>query len=325
MHLRRDEPRAGACQRGGRVLEAHRRRSLVDAELTRWRGSFDEARDRIYSVPPGEFVAERSKLAQGLRAAGEPSIAAEVQKLRRPSVAAWSVDQAARADPHRVTQLFDAGAALGRAHRAATSGGAGTDVRDAGRRRRALVDELTDRAMRFAAALSPNPEVHRDAVDATWEAASVDTSVQATVAAGWLVKELPRPSGFELGASEAGGSGTRPTPRSAGSRARPAPTRDELALRRAQAALIEAREALNTADDAVSRADEELTASRNAAADAARRVSDLEATLDTARADARRAREEKAAEQAKSRAEAARARTARTVEKSARTVADREQ
>lgn len=283
--------------------------------------SLDEARHQVYSVEPSDFVAERGRLAQLLRSQGQAAVAAEVQKLRRPSVAAWSINQSARADPHRVAQLFAAGEALEQAHDEATAGRAGTSVRDAGRRRRVLVDELTGDAMRFAAVLSPNPEVHRDAIEATWEAASIDPDVQPLVASAWLAKELPRPSGFGLGTTAPSTSTRDPVP----SRERPAASRDELAVRRARAALEQAREQLDEADDAVARADGELGVAQQTAADAERRVADLEAAINLARAEAREAvRDAKTAEQAATKARASRDRAARTVATSIRTLEDRQ-
>jgi hypothetical protein len=283
--------------------------------------SFDEARDRLYSAEPDAFVAERGRLAKLLRADGQPAVAADVQKLRRPSVAAWSINQAARADRHRVTELFAAGEALGQAHRDASSGRAGTNVRDAGRRRRALVDELTERALGFATSLTPNPATHRDAIEATWEAASIEPEVQPIVAAGWLTKELPRPSGFGVGASEPSTPKRATTP----SPSRSAPPRDELALRRAQTALADARRELEEADDEAARADRDARTAQEAHDDAARRVADLEAALSAARAEVRdAAREARAAEQAVTRAQASRDRARRKVDKSARALADRE-
>jgi hypothetical protein len=283
---------------------------------------FDQARDHVYSVAPAEFADERSRLVKLLRSEGHPTVAADVQKLRRPSIAAWSVDQAARDDPRRVQQLFGAGEALGQAHEEATSGRAGTAVRDATRRRRALVEELTERALRFAASLSPNPDTHRDAIEATWEAASLDPDVQPLVAAGWLAKELPRPTGFELGASQPATATRERAPSSS----RKEVPRDELALRRARAAVDEARRALQAADDALAHAESESTTAHDDADAAAQRVDDLEAALVAARAEAREAaRAAKAAEQAATKARAARSRAAKQVERSERAQADREQ
>jgi hypothetical protein len=248
--------------------------------------TLDAARDRLYGIAPDEFVAVRSQLVKELRAHGDAELAAQVARLRRPSVAAWSVNQAARTDPSRVTRLFAAGEGLGRA----TGGQA---IRDAGRRRRDLVDELTDTALRFAATLSPNPEIHRDAIDATWESASIDEAVQPIVAAGWLEKELPRPSGFGLGAAGAAASGTRapPTraPASRRTRAKAEAPPDELARRRAEATLEATRATRRDAEHDLAEAERAHTAAHHAAEHAARRVTELEHSLTDARTAARAA------------------------------------
>jgi hypothetical protein len=278
-----------------------------------------EARDRLYGVPPEDFTAARNDLVRELRSAGRRNDAASVQKLRRPSVAAWSVDQAARADHHRVERLFAAGAALTEAHGDASWGSSGTDVRSATQRRRALVDELTDAALAFAASVSPNAETHRDAIAATWEAASIDPDVQPAVAGGWLDKELPRPSGFEIGSVAPGGRvdvdrapGTR---RRLPARGSTAPTRDELAVRRAEAAVETAEDEVATAGEALSVAERELAGARAGVDAASRRVDALEADLQAARAAAREAtRAVQAAEKAEGRARTARDRAQRKLE-----------
>jgi hypothetical protein len=248
-------------------------------------------------------------------------------------VAAWSVDQAARADPHRVERLFAAGAALSEAQAgSASSGTGGADVRTATQRRRSLLDELTDAALAFAASLSPNADTHRDAISATWEAASVDPEVQPLIAAGWLDKELPRPSGFDAGGPGSArrddadrGAGSRRRLPSSSATAAPAPTRDELALRRAQSAVDAADEEAAEADAALSAVTRELDETRAAAEVASQRVVELEAQLDDARAQARDAqRALKDAERADGRARTARDRAQRKLDNARRHLADQE-
>jgi hypothetical protein len=287
---------------------------VVDPEDT-----LDEARGRLYGVPPEEFTSTRTDLVRELRSAGRRDEAASVQKLRRPSVAAWSVDQAARADRHRVERLFAAGAALTEAHSGASSGAGGSDVRSAAHRRRVLVDELTDQALAFAASVSPNPETHRDAILATWEAASVDPAAQPAVAGGWLDKELPRPHGFGLvavGAGDRDDADRSPAPRRRlPSRTAATPTRDELAIRRADAAVEAAEAELAGADEALATAERELGDARAAADAASARATTLESDLHAARAAAREAsRAAKDAERSEGRARTARGRAGRRVE-----------
>ena len=52
--------------------------------------------DELYGLPLDEFVPARNALARELKGAGEPAEAAEVAALRKPSVAAWAVNQLVR-------------------------------------------------------------------------------------------------------------------------------------------------------------------------------------------------------------------------------------
>jgi hypothetical protein len=52
--------------------------------------------DRLFAAPLKTFVAERKLLADALKAAGQGQEAKEVQKIQRPSVSAWIVNQLAR-------------------------------------------------------------------------------------------------------------------------------------------------------------------------------------------------------------------------------------
>lgn len=52
-----------------------------------------DALQALYGAPLAEFVAERKRLAGGLRAAGEEAAAKEVAARRRPTASAWAVNQ----------------------------------------------------------------------------------------------------------------------------------------------------------------------------------------------------------------------------------------
>src|SRR3954447_8139768 len=59
----------------------------------------DEDVDRLYGLPLEEFVAERDALAKRLRADKRREEADAVKSLRKPSVAAWAVNQVLRCHP----------------------------------------------------------------------------------------------------------------------------------------------------------------------------------------------------------------------------------
>jgi hypothetical protein len=54
---------------------------------------FEDARRALYQAPLAEFVKERKRLADDLRAAGETKPAAKLRTLPRPSVSAWATNQ----------------------------------------------------------------------------------------------------------------------------------------------------------------------------------------------------------------------------------------
>jgi hypothetical protein len=231
--------------------------------------------DELYGLPAGEFVAAREALAREARAAGHKDIAGAVHALRRPTVVAWSVNQVARSHPTQVSALVEAGAALEEAQRQAADG-VDNDLRAASRRRRTLLDQLTDEA----AALTDNPAGHRAAVEATWDGASLDPDLEVSLLAGRLAKELAPTARFTFGDAAASPSTARPkpTPRRAAK-----PARDDLAIRRARQAVDQAR---SRADDTASDARDATEAVDDAQQEletAIRRVDDLQHTLESAR------------------------------------------
>lgn len=152
--------------------------------------------DELFTLSPDDFISARDALAKRLKAQGDAEAARQVRQLRRPSVAAWAVNQLVRAAPEDLQRLLDTGATLRRAQRAALSGAGGGRLRAATAQRRALLDEVTGRAARLLAEAGRNPDPHRGAIAGTLEAATVDDQAAELVRSGRLSRELPPPSGF---------------------------------------------------------------------------------------------------------------------------------
>lgn len=70
------------------------------------------AMQSLYAAAPEEFMATRSALVAEAKAAGEAPAAAEIGKLRKPSLAAWAVNLTARAAPEVVSELTELGAQM---------------------------------------------------------------------------------------------------------------------------------------------------------------------------------------------------------------------
>ena len=159
----------------------------------------DELSDRLYGLPLDEFTAARDELAAELREQGDREAAAEVKKLRKPSVAAWTVNQLARTDKREVEELLAIGQDLRKAQKKAMSGGGAEAIREVTVRRRRAMDRLGDRAEELLAqAEHGTSRATLDKVEDTFQAATVDEKAADAVRAGRLARELAPPSGFEL-------------------------------------------------------------------------------------------------------------------------------
>jgi hypothetical protein len=231
-------------------------------------------------------VAARDRLAGELKDAGKADEAAEVKKLRRPSVVAWAVNLTSRQRPEDLEALREAGQSLRRAQRKALSGGGGEDIRRATDARRALIQTLADAGV---AAIGERGEAHRDAIAATFDAASVDDELGDRLEAGVLEREARPTAGFGAieGFEVLQGGGAAEDEESFDED--PAELRRERA-REARAATQRAAQAERAADKARRRADDlkekvaaAVTAAREAES-AAKRLAD-EAKTERRRAD----------------------------------------
>jgi hypothetical protein len=163
--------------------------------------------DALYAGDPDEFVAGRQALVKRLRAEGDRARAAEVAQLRRPTAAAWAVNQLARRHPDELAGLVELGRELSRAHERLLSGGRDDATVTSGRRRREAIADLVERAAGILAESGRAADAHRDAIASTLDAASLDPAAAHDVVAGRLAKELDPPSGFGPGGSGDGDDG----------------------------------------------------------------------------------------------------------------------
>lgn len=266
-------------------------------------GGMDQ--DDLYGLPLDRFVPERSALARALRADGRRDEAAAVAALRKPSVAAWAVNQLVRSQRAAVKALLDSGDALREAQADLLAGrGDGRALRAAGERQRAAVDGLADaaRGLLTSEGRELSPAVVERIVD-TLHAAALDEDARAQLRAGRLEREL-RHVGLGLGEapatvapSPASGAGAKRDP--ATEDPQPRPQRSERqgdARQRAAAAEHAAREraAARKAARAVElaarrraeRAARALRAAEERRAGAARVLDEADEALAAARAEA---------------------------------------
>lgn len=156
----------------------------------------DDEIDELFALPPAEFTAARNALVKRLRAEKRREEADAVKALRRPTVAAWAVNQVARSNAAAVERLIEAGGAVAAAQRRALSGVRDAGLREASAQRRERADELWKLAADVLRDAGVDPQPHRPTVSATLEAASLDPEAAELVRRGRLSQDLPAPSGF---------------------------------------------------------------------------------------------------------------------------------
>jgi hypothetical protein len=148
--------------------------------------------DDLYGLPLDRFVPERGALARSLRADGRRQEAAEVAALRKPSVAAWAVNQLLRTQGRAVAELFDAGDRLREAQADLLAGsGDGRALRSAGQRERAAVDALVTfaRGLLTSEGQDLSPGTLEKVAD-TLHAAALDHDARRVLRDGRLEREL---------------------------------------------------------------------------------------------------------------------------------------
>ena len=146
-------------------------------------GRLSAAATELYGADPQEFTDRRKELAAAARAAGDTAAAKQISALRKPTRAAWVVNQLARADPGAPTRL----AVLATALRDAEQAKDGPRLRELSATRGPLIDELIGQALAAAGVADPSAGL-REEVEATLTAALADPVVAADFAAGTLTR-----------------------------------------------------------------------------------------------------------------------------------------
>ena len=172
--------------------------------------------DDLYGLPLDRFVPERGALAKVLRADGRRDEAARVAALRKPSVAAWAVNQLARTRRAGLRELLAAGDELRDAQEALLAGrGDARKLRAAGEREREAVDQLVGAARGLLGSTGEElSESAAERVAETLHAAALEPDAREAVSAGRLEREL-RHVGLGLGPGELG-TGAPAAPRGGG-------------------------------------------------------------------------------------------------------------
>ena len=133
----------------------------------------------LYSLPIGEFTAERDRLARRLADEGSKEDAVAVSRLRKPTTDAWALNQVARTRPELIEQLVGVHEELRRAADRHV-------LRNASERRVRLLEEITAAAASGIARPCvegfeppPDPAVQAGPADPAVQAEPADPAVQA--------------------------------------------------------------------------------------------------------------------------------------------------
>jgi hypothetical protein len=224
----------------------------------------------LYGLPAEDFTKARDALVKARKAEGDKAGAAEVKALRRPTVAAWAVNQVVRDRPELVDAVVEAGNRLAAAQAGLRKGSGRDELKAAMAARREAVNAATKAAVALAGA------GQRDAIHATFDAAATDDDAAAEVRAGRLAKELEPPSSFALfgGGPDVEEPQAEPEPDE--------PEVDEAALAEAEQRLADARAEVEAATEAkadlqrrLREADERLDAAETAVAEAKAALKEL--------------------------------------------------
>jgi hypothetical protein len=197
-----------------------------------------DERDDLANVRPEEFVAARNAAAKKLQSEGKPDEAAEVKRLRKPTVTRWVADQVLRHNDREVDALRSAVRRIATAQEAAITRGDRDALADATAERRDAMAAL-GKAVDDVLARDERPRHHHDEVLGTIEA---DVTGEVASAGTFGLRD-----DFELP--------ERPA-------ARQPARRDRVAERRE----AQARAAVEAAEDRVARAREELATAEAALA-----------------------------------------------------------
>lgn len=227
----------------------------------------DDELDDLYWVQPGEFTAQRTKLAAAAKRRCDAAAAKRISAARKPTMAAWIVNRLALRHKDATQRLGDLGDRLRAAHEAMD----GEQIRGLSAEQHKLIGELARAAFEEAEVKEPSSTV-RDDVTGTLQAAVADPDVRSRLG------RLDRPeqwSGFGgFGAAApvvTSARGAKATAAKAKATSTPAPARpakrpaDDKAARQ----LEKLKAAVAAAERAQAQADDTLS-QRQAARDAAR-------------------------------------------------------
>jgi hypothetical protein len=143
--------------------------------------------EELYGLPPEEFTAIRNERAKAAKAAGDRELSQAIGKLRKPSSAAWLLNQMSRHHADELDQFLAVGAAL----REAQAEFDADQLKDLSRKRHQVVAAVARQARALARQLgNPVSDTVEGEVEQTLRAALADPEAAAAVSGGSLTRTL---------------------------------------------------------------------------------------------------------------------------------------
>jgi hypothetical protein len=239
--------------------------------------TLEEAADELYGVDLDAFVAERARLARELKEGGDDDAAATIAKLKKPTVAAWALNQLARQRRRDVDLMLDAGHRLRQAQEGVVAGADRDSFEQAQKTQREALHRLTQDASQLLGGASAQVLAQ---ISETLRAAAISEEGRELLARGRFTAPL-EPEGFDV-------FGTLPKPPAGRPRKPSGAQRLNQEVKEARARVREAERAVREAERQAGKLKAEWEKGEKAA-DAARVV--LAAAENDAKAAERRARQ----------------------------------
>jgi hypothetical protein len=180
----------------------------------------EQAADDLYGLPPGEFTRARDARVKEVRKEDREAADA-IKGLRKPTVAAWALNQLARRRPKDVERLLTAGDELRAAQEELLAGGERSALQEAAAKERELVAELSADAAALASEAGQSGSGLQEKVAGTLHAAALDEETAGELRSGRLVREREAMAGFGIAADTAFTAPRGPAPKSRQKKAPP--------------------------------------------------------------------------------------------------------
>lgn len=199
----------------------------------------EAALNELYGAAPEDFVAERKRLSKELKTEGRADDADLVAKVRKPTVAAWALNQLARRSRREIDLLLDSGHRMRAAQAGLLRGEARDMFEQAQHTERETIAQLVREAERLLGERGKASSTTLEQIAASLHAGAVSERGREVLAAGRFTEALTL-EGFNALAGLA-------PPRSRRA-PKPKPSRSTDELKEARAELAAARKRLRDAE-----------------------------------------------------------------------------